>query len=155
MATRNDPLLSFHFGLTLTSSTVNIANSMFTEVSGLGSEHEVAEYKTISGQGTDHIGYVQKIPGRLKWEPIVLKRGITAQTMDIWKWRKQVEDGQVEAARSDGTIIMYDDTGAIAAAWNFIRGWPAKVTGPSIKSDANEVGVEELTIHHEGITRAQ
>jgi phage tail-like protein len=147
---KNDPLLSFHFGLDVGSY---ISQAIFTEVSGLGSEHDIAEYKTVSGQGNDHVGYVQKIPGRLKWETIVLKRGITAGTLDAYKWRKMVEDGNVESARSNGTITMFDDTGAISAQWTFIRGWPSKISGPAIKSDSNEVGVEELTIVHEGITR--
>jgi phage tail-like protein len=152
MGNRTDPLISFHFGLDVGSF---IAGAIFTEVSGLGSETEVTEYKTVSGQGSDHIGYIQKIPGRLKWESITLKRGITSNTMDAWKWRKMVEDGNVEGARSNGTITMFDDTGAISAQWNFVRGWPSKITGPSIKSDSNEVGIEEMTIVHEGIVRAQ
>jgi len=150
MGAKTDPLLSFHFGLDVGSY---ITNAIFTEVSGVGSESEVAEYKTVSGQGNDHVGYVQKIPGRLKWEAVTLKRGITGSTMDAWKWRKMVEDGNVSSARSNGTISMFDDTGALTAQWTFINGWPSKISGPAIKSDSNEVGIEEMTIVHEGITR--
>jgi len=149
MSSRTDPLLGFHFGLDVGSFVTGI----FTEVSGLGSETEVAEYKTVSGQGSDHVGYIQKIPGRLKWEAITLKRGITTATMDAWKWRKMVEDGNVQGARSNGTISMFDDKGTLSAQWTFVNGWPSKITGPAIKADSNEVGVEEMTIVHEGIVR--
>jgi phage tail-like protein len=50
--------------------------------------------------------------------------------------------------------MMYDSTGVEVARWNFVNGWPSKVNGPSVNSGSNEVGVEELTIVHEGITRA-
>ena len=149
---KSDPLLSFNFILDVGSF---VSGAVFTEVSGLGSESEVAEYKTVAGMGSDHVGYIQKIPGRLKWEAITLKRGITTSTMDAWAWRKMVEDGNVEGARSNGTITMYDEKGTPSAEWTFIRGWPSKISGPSIKADSNEVGVEEMTIVHEGITRVK
>ena len=95
---------------------------------------------------------VIKVPGRLKWENIVLKRGITSN-MDIWKWRKQVEDGDVEGSRRDGSIVMFDQQLKEVARLNFYRAWPVKVTGPQPKADSNEIGVEELTIAHEYIHR--
>jgi len=150
MGSRTDPLISFHFGLDVGSF---ITQAIFTEVSGLGSESEVTEFKTVTGQGNDHVGYIQKIPGRLKWESITLKRGITSSTMDAWTWRKMVEDGDVVKARSNGTVSMFDDSGKLSAQWTFINGWPSKISGPSIKADSNEVGIEEMTIVHEGIVR--
>jgi len=149
MGQRTDPLISFHFHLDVGSQ---IVAAVFTEASGLGSETEVTEFKTQDGSA-DHVGYIQKIPGRLKWEAITLKRGITAKTLDAYTWRKMVEDGNVQGARSNGTISMFDDKGTLSAQWTFVNGWPSKVSGPSIKADSNEVGIEEMTIVHEGITR--
>ena len=146
MADEN-PLVGFHFAIDIQG----VINGYFTECSGLGSEHEVIEHKVIN-QGAQEI--VQKIPGRLKWENITLKRGITSN-MDIWKWRKQVEDGDVKGARKNGSIVMFDQAAAEVARWNFERAWPVKVTGPQPKADSNEVGIEELTITHEYITRVK
>jgi phage tail-like protein len=125
-----------------------VIQGYFTEVSGLGSENEVIEHKIVK----DGKEIVRKIPGRLKWGDITLKRGITA-SMDIWTWRKSVEDGNVSSARKNGSIFMLDQEGAPVAHWKFEHGWPSKVSGPSIKSDANEIGVEELVIVHEYIVR--
>lgn len=146
MADEN-PLLGFHFGVDIQG----VITGYFTECSGLGSEQEVIEHKVVTESGQE---VVMKIPGRLKWENITLKRGITS-SMDIWDWRKQVEDGDVEGARRDGSIVMYDQTLTEVARWNFERAWPLKVGGPQMKADANEIGVEELTIAHEFITRVQ
>jgi phage tail-like protein len=143
---KTDPLVSFHFGVEIQGAVVGY----FTEVSGIGSEHEIIEHKIMASDGKKEM--VKKIPGRLKWENIVCKRGIT-NSMDMWTWRKQVEDGNVESARKSGTVTMFDEVGAPVAQWTFDRGWPTKVSGPSVKSDGNEVGVEELTIAHEGTRR--
>jgi phage tail-like protein len=139
-----DPLVSFHFKLEVSGKV----DGYFTEVSGLGSETEVTEHKVV----TEGHEVVMKIPGRLKWENIVLKRGITSN-MDIWTWRKEVEDGNVDAARANGSIYMFDQMLKPVAEWSFERAWPVKVTGPSLKSDGNEIGVEELTLAHEYIVR--
>ncbi|MEZ4616975.1 MAG: phage tail protein [Caldilineaceae bacterium] len=117
----------------------------------IGSEHEVAEHKVVSPTGQQK---VMKIPGRLKWSDITFKKGITS-AMDIWTWRKQVEDGQVEAARCNGSITMFDQTLAPVAQWDFERAWPTKVSGPTPKSDSNDISVEELTITFEYIKRVQ
>ncbi len=118
------------------------------ELSGLGSETETIERKVVS----EGVEVVMKIPGRLKWQDITLKRGITAD-MDLWDWRKEVENGDVEGARADGTITMYNQGLEPVAQWNFSRGWPTKISGPTVKSDSNEIGVEEMTLAHEYIER--
>lgn len=145
---REDPLLGFSFHLDVGGG---IVQGFFTEVSGLGSEHEIIEHKVMT---KDRKEIVMKLPGRLKWGDIVLKRGITSN-MDMWKWRKDIEDGKVGATRKNGSIVMYDQEGKEKARWNFFNGWPSKISGPQPKSDSNEIGVEELTIVHERIERAK
>ena len=145
MAEREDPLIGFHFGVDISG----VITGYFTECSGLGSEHEVIEQKVVTEKGQE---VVIKQPGRLKWENITLKRGLTS-SMDIWAWRKQVEDGKVKDARKDGSIVMYDQNLKEVARWNFTGAWPVKVSGPSPKADSNEIGIEELEVVHEGYKR--
>ncbi len=144
---REDPLLGFNFGIDVGGAV----KGYFTEVGGLGSENEIVEQKVINEKGVE---VVLKIPGRLKWGDVTLKRGITSN-MDLWEWRKQVEDGQVSGARKNGSIIMYDRELKEAARWNFVNAWPSKISGPTPKADSNEIGIEELTIVHEFITRVK
>jgi phage tail-like protein len=94
-----------------------------------------------------------KLPGRLKWENITLKRGIT-NNMDIWDWRDEVVRGKVDDARRNGSIIMFDQSLKEVARWNFERAWPVKVSGPAVKADSNEFAIEELVITHEYLYRA-
>jgi phage tail-like protein len=145
MAIRDtDPLVGFHFQLDIGGKVTGY----FTEVGGLGSENEIIEHKVVQ----DGREIVQKIPGRLKWGDITLKRGITS-LMDIWDWRKSVEQGDIVGSRMNGSVIMLDQELNPVARWDFVRGWPSKVSGPQLQSDSNAFGVEELTIVHEGIAR--
>jgi len=144
-ALSGDPMIGAHFEI-----SVGAVTGYFTEVSGLGSETEVIDHKIMAKGAKEPI--IRKIPGRLKWGDIVLKRGITTN-LDFYDWRKQVEQGKVDEARLDGTIIMYDQTMTPVAEWEFYKAWPSKISGPSLQSDGNAVGIEELTLVHEGIKR--
>jgi phage tail-like protein len=144
---REDPLLGFNFAIEVGGAVTGY----FTEVSGLGSENEIIEQKVVSDKGVE---VVMKIPGRLKWGDITLKRGITA-SMDMWDWRQLVVDGKVKDSRRNGSIVMLDREAKEVVRWNFVNAWPLKISGPSPKSDSNDISIEELTIAHESITRVK
>ncbi|HEY1389283.1 MAG TPA: phage tail protein, partial [Ktedonobacterales bacterium] len=105
-----NPVVSAWFGVEFQGQVVGA----FRECSGLGSENEVVEYKA-SGPKGEFI--IKKVPGRMKWNNITLKRGIT-DAMDMWQWRKMVEQGKIDDARKNGSIIMYSQDGTEVARWN-------------------------------------
>ncbi len=142
---QQDPLVSAWFSLEFQGAVTGA----FRECTGLGSENEVVEYKA-SGPKGDFV--IKKVPGRLKWNNITLKRGMT-DSMDMWKWRKMVEQGKVSQARKNGSITMYSTDGKAIAKWNFVNAWPSRITGPEANAGANEVAIEELEITHEGYER--
>ena len=140
-----DPLLGFNFQLEIDGAL----GGYFTECSGVGSEHEIVEHKVVDNNGHE---VVRKIPGRLKWTDISLKRGMTSD-LQIWQWREMLVKGDVKGARKAVTITMLDRTYKPVAKWHFTNAWPSKVGGPTFKSDDNSFGLEELTIVHEGMYR--
>lgn len=144
---KSDPAVSSSYGLEFQG----VVTGFFTECSGLGSEHEIIEHKIVDDKGHQ---VIQKLPGRMKWTDITLKRGITDE-MDIWTWRKQVENGDVEGARRNGSIVMFNQELQEVARWNFERAWPSKVSGPQLQADSNNIGIEELTIVHEYLERVK
>lgn len=145
--TPEDPLVSAWFGVEFQGQVVGA----FRECTGLGSENEVVEYKASGARGEF---IVKKVPGRMKWNNITLKRGITA-AMDMWQWRKLVEQGKVDEARKNGSIVMFKQDGTEIARWDFVSAWPSKLTGPTANANNNEVGIEELEITHEGYERVK
>jgi phage tail-like protein len=142
-----DPLVSAWFGIEFQGQVIGA----FRECTGLGSENEIVEYKA-SGPTGEYV--IKKVPGRMKWNNITLKRGITS-AMDMWTWRKMVEQGNVDGARRNGSIVMFNTQGMPMARWNFVNAWPSKLTGPTANANNNEVGIEELEITHEGYERVQ
>jgi len=142
-----DPLAGYHFTLEIDS----IVKAVFREATGIGSEQQVIEYKDANSKGET---IVRKIPGTLKYPDITLKRGIT-DLMELWDWRKLVEDGKVNTARKNGSVVMYSQDNTEVARWNFRDGWPSKITGPQLNANNNDIGMEEISIAHEGLKRVK
>lgn len=122
----------------------------FTECSGIGSEHEVVESKVSQDRSV-----ILKTPGRLKWNDIVLKRGITSN-MDLWEWRKMMEDGKSQEARKDGAIVVYDQELAEVARWDFVNAWPSKISAGHSKFLSDDVMIlEDLVLIPGAIQRVR
>ncbi len=139
-----DPAVSAFFMIEFGS-----VKGAFRECTGMGSENEVVEYKASGTQGKM---VLKKVPGRMKWNNITLKRGIT-DVMDMWDWRGKVEQGDVKGARTNGSITMYDQNAEALARWDFVEAWPSKITGPTYNATNNEIGIEEMEIVHNGYKR--
>ena len=117
----------------------------FKTMSGMDSETEVVEFK----QGNDKV--VRKKPGRTTYQNIVLERGFTA-TDDLWKWRKNIEDGIID--RRSGTITVLDqDLTTIVAQYNFYEGWPVKWYVPEMDSDKSSMAIEKIELAVEKVER--
>ncbi len=141
IATMDEQLVSYNFEVIVEDFQDSL---YFTEVSGIGSETEVAEHKIYNAHSGQDI--IIKQPGRLKWNDITLKQGITGSNMDVWTWRELVNgDGRAEAKRN-GTITMLDHAGGALAQWDFFNAWPSKVSGPQPKSDSNDIALEEMVL---------
>jgi phage tail-like protein len=142
-----DPLVSAWFGVEFQGQVAGA----FLECTGLGSENDVVEYKASGPKGEF---VMKKVPGRMKWNDITLKRGIT-DTMDMWKWRQKVEEGKVDEARKNGSVVMFNQQGQEMARWDFVSAWPSKISGPTANAGTNDVAIEELSITHEGYKRVK
>lgn len=127
---------------------------VFREMSGLGSENEVTQQRATNSKG--EVIWFQ-IPGNLKWNPVTLKQGITtdASSLSLWNWRKEIEEGKYEAAKTNGSIVMYNQEGKEVARWNFEGAWPSKITGPAPNANSNEVAIEELTLVYDKYIRVK
>jgi phage tail-like protein len=142
MAREVDPLISFQFAL-----EVNNMTGYFTEVSGIVSENPAATHKVVTPDGKE---VVLQVPGRCDGGEVTFKRGLTTN-VEFWDWREMVVTGQVAQARVDGSIIMFNREYQEVRRWSFINAWPSKISGPNIAADSNDLGIEELTIVHEGL----
>ena len=155
-----DPELvqSFRFEVLLTRSgggspPASLGNGGFAECSGLELEADVKEYL----EGGFNSGVVRRV-GRVKLQPLVLKRGIMipdgGQYMDttFWDWLTAMVSGTLPVLRCDGHIRVGNLSNTQKVAhWSFTRGLPVKVTGPALNAKTGEIAIEELHIAHEGL----
>jgi phage tail-like protein len=145
---REDPLTGYHYTLEIDG----ITKAIFREATGLGSEQQVIDYKDSDKKGQT---IYRKIPGTLKWPDLTLKKGIVGGEMELWEWRKLVEDGYVDKARKNGSVVMFKQDNTEFARFNFLLGWPSKISGPQLNANNNDIAMEEITIAHEGLTRVK
>jgi phage tail-like protein len=140
---KEDPALSYGFALEING----VVEGFFTECAGLESERDIEEVKE-GGENT----YIHKFPGRLKYANVTLKRGVIASN-DLWEWYlKGMDDGKVE--RQSVTVILFDQAGSRLKSWNLVNAYPVKWSGPSFKSDDNNVAVETLELVFDQLTLA-
>ena len=142
--TRTDPYGQFTFLVEIDG----VGTFGFSEVSGLTTDTNVTEYREgdeeSGGQST-----TRKIPGLIKYNNIVLKRGFT-KDLSAYNWRLLVIEGKT--SRASGSIILLDETRNPVMRWNFRQGWPTKWEGPALNDKTNEIAIESLEIAHEGLT---
>jgi len=140
---RNDPYGQFNFVVEIDG----VFAGGFSECSGLVGDTNIIEYR----EGNEQQGTTRKLPGLMKYNNIVLKRGWT-KNRALWDWRKKVIDGKTQ--RTSGTITLLDEARQPALRWNFREGWPSKLEGPGLNAKTSEVAVETLEIAHEGLELA-
>jgi phage tail-like protein len=141
-----DALTTFSFHVELDGVDIGA----FKEASGIESETEIIEYKEATEKGKM---IIRKVPGAMKWSEITLKKRIDAST-ELWDWRRQVEEGDIDSARRTGSIVLYDSKHDEVARWNFEEAWPSKWKGADLDAGEDQVAVEEITITHERLERA-
>ena len=142
-----DLMTSFNFVLEV--GGVEIAT--FRKCAGFESETETIEYKEATKGGKV---IIRKVPGAMKWGDITMERRLSAAP-ELWKWRMEIEDGKVDAARRDGSIVIMNSEKKEVARWNFERGWPSKWSSSELDAGSNEIVVEKVTITHEGLRRSK
>jgi phage tail-like protein len=121
----------------------------FTEADGLSVEIAVEE---IEEGGQNH--FVHKVPGRMSWPNITLKRGLT-QSDNLIAWlNKSSGEGFAGASnklkRSTAAITLLSANGTRLRTWEIEGAFPVKWSGPSFAVSADEKPEEELEIAHHG-----
>lgn len=143
---RERPYSQFNFLVDLGTGDTASAQAGFQEVSGLGMEITVAEYRN----GNEKDNAVRKITGRYKVPDVTLKRGVIG-SLDLYEWLNAVRNGDQDSLRSVTIQLQNEDHSAIAATWKLTNARPIKYTGPSLSGKGTDVAVEELVLACERI----
>lgn len=139
---RDVPYPNFNFLVEFSTGGVN---GGFSDVSGLGAEITVAEYRN----GNSRVNHVQKVPGVHKFTDVTLKRGIV-NSKDLMDWLKDVTERGTLAKRNV-TITLQDETHERSVQkWVLINAFPMKYTGPTLAAKGGtDVAMEEFVLAYE------
>lgn len=146
---RNRPYSQFNFRVSWDGLDENSVQAGFQEVSGLGMEITVAEYRAGNAAENSPL----KMTGTVKTPDVTLKRGVIG-SLDLYEWLNAVRDGSQEELRNVTIKLMSEDRQTEAQTWRLINARPMKYTGPSLNGKGTDVAVEELVLASERIEQA-
>ena len=109
---------------------------------------ETAVIQVTSGTGTS----VMKVPGATNFLNIVCTARLTSDKT-LANWRKQVENGQISAARKNGSLIMLDSLGQEVTRYNFSNAWPSSLKVKWEGASAGTPVTETISLVIENLVR--
>ena len=144
---RETPYGAFNYLVDLGTGDTESVKAGFQEVSGLGTEVTIAEYRA----GNDKANHTRKYAGVYKSGDVTLKRGLIGAT-DLWEWIKSTREGSQEAKRSV-TIQLQDEAHSQSVVtWKLTGAQPIKWTGPALNAKGgSDVAMEELVLSVENV----
>lgn len=143
MANRTTPYGAFNF---LVSFDGDQLLGGFSDVSGLGTEIKVAEYRN----GNDKENHVRKLGGTHTVGDVTLKRGILDSKV-LFAW---IADARTKgpAAQKSVVITLLDESQAPVQGWVLRGVIPMKYTGPTLAAKGGgEVAMEEIVLSAEAM----
>jgi len=144
--TRNDPYTSYRFRLDING----VKAASFSQATIPDSSTDSVDYR----EGTDPLYNRKLSAGPVKYGTLSLKRGIS-DSMDLYNWRKQIEEQGAGSGRQNITITLIDETGNDTVTWNIFQAWPSKYESSELNATSTEVLIETLEVQLEKIERVK
>jgi phage tail-like protein len=103
----------------------------------------------------------RKSPGRTKYEPLTLERGVT-HDLEFERWANKVwnygsglgSQVSLKDFRKEILIEMYNEAGQLVIAYKVYRCWVSEFQAlPDLDANANAVAIQHIKIENEGWER--
>jgi phage tail-like protein len=141
---RDRPYVQFNFLVDLGTGTTEGPDAGFQEVSGIGMEVTVSEYRN----GNEKENSVRKITGLNKSTDVTLKRGVIG-SLTLYSWLNQIRNGDQNAMRTVTVMLQNEDHTAVVQTWKLLRARIIKHTSGPLSAKGGEVAMEELVLAYE------
>ena len=151
-AERFDPYKNFKFRVKWDGRYV----AGISKVSALKRSTEVVEFREGGDPSTS-----RKSPGRTKFEPITLERGVT-HDKEFEQWANKVwnfgsglgAEVSLRDFRKNVIIELYNEAGQLAIAYKVFRAWVSEFQSlPDLDANANAVAIQHIKLENEGWER--
>ena len=149
---RVDPYKNFKFRVKWDGRYV----AGISRVSALRRVTEVVEHREGGDPSTVH-----KSPGRTRYEPIVLERGVT-HDQEFEGWANKVwtlgaglgAEVSLKDFRKDILIELYNEAGQLVIAYKVYRCWVSEFQAlPELSANISGVALQAITLENEGWER--
>jgi phage tail-like protein len=145
MATlRERPYVQFNFLVDLGTGNTNGPEAGFQEISGIGMEVTVSEYRT----GNHKENSVMKITGMNKSTDVTMKRGVIG-SLNLYQWLNDIRNGNQAALRTVTIQLQSEDHASVVATWKLMRARIIKHTSGPLNAKGTDVAMEELVLAYE------
>lgn len=141
---RDRPYTQFNFLVDLGTGTAEGPEAGFQEVSGIGMEVTVTEYRN----GNERENAVRKITGLNKATDVTLKRGIIG-SLGLYKWLDQIRNGDQNAMRTVTIHLQNEDHTQTVQTWKLLRARIIKHTSGPLNATGTDVAMEEMVLAYE------
>lgn len=141
---RERPYVQFNFLVDLGTGNTDGADAGFQEVSGIGMEVTVAEYRN----GNEKDNSVRKITGLNKSSDVTMKRGVIG-SLTLYNWLNEIRNGDQNALRNIVVQLQNEDHTAVVQTWKLLRARIIKHTSGPMNAKGADVAMEELVISYE------
>src|SRR6266516_4216955 len=101
---RERPYVQFNFLVDLGTGNTNGADAGFQEISGIGMEVTVTEYRN----GNEKTNNVRKLTGLNKSTDVTAKRGVIG-ALELYKWLSDIRDGKDAGIRNVTISLVSED----------------------------------------------
>jgi phage tail-like protein len=105
---------------------------------------DIIEYRT----GNERESGARKIPGRVHYGNVVLKRGAIG-SLDLYTWWNSVRNGDVSVFRTVSISLQTEDRTEIVLTWKLLRAWPVRYAFSSLDAQGKVTLVEMLELAFE------
>jgi len=145
MATLRDrPFVQFNFLVDLGTGNTNGPDAGFQEVSGIGMEVTVAEYRN----GNHKENSVMKITGMNKSTDVTMKRGVIG-SLTLYNWLNDIRNGDQNALRTVTVQLQNESHTDVVMTWKLLRARIIKHTSGPMNAKGTDVAMEELVLAYE------
>ncbi|EXI67909.1 MAG: T4-like virus tail tube protein gp19 [Candidatus Accumulibacter adjunctus] len=141
---RERPYVQFNFLVDLGNGNAEAPQAGFQEVSGIGMEVTLAEYRN----GNSKENSVMKINGMNKSTDVTLKRGVIG-SLDLYQWLHQIRNGDQSALRTVTVQLQNEEHTAVVVTWKLLRARIIKHTSGPMNAKGTDVAMEELVLAYE------
>lgn len=145
MATlRERPYVQFNFLVDIGDGNTEGPMAGFQEVSGIGMEVTVAEYRN----GNSRENSVMKITGMNKATDVTLKRGVIG-SLNLYQWLDDIRNGNQNALRTVTVTLQNEDHSQAVVTWKLLRARIIKSTMGPLSAKGTDVAMEEMVLAYE------